>query len=51
MRPSPIADAAGEDDLGNIDFLERAGNTWRLGGDWGEVRLTTAAAPSITLPR
>lgn len=44
-------DAAGEEDLGNIDFLKQEGNTWRLGGDWGEVLVTTDATPSITLQR
>ncbi|WP_258342231.1 hypothetical protein [Saccharopolyspora gregorii] len=44
-------DAAGEEDLGNIDFLKQEGGTWRLGGDWGEVLVTTDATPSITLHR
>lgn len=42
-------DAAGEEDLGNIDFLKQESDTWRLGGDWGEVRVTIDTTPSITL--
>ncbi|MGH3973078.1 MAG: hypothetical protein ACRDS9_07110 [Pseudonocardiaceae bacterium] len=42
-------DATGEEDLGNIDFLERKDDHWWIGGDWGEVRVYTSADPQLVL--
>lgn len=42
-------DATGEEDLGNIDFLERRDDHWWIGGDWGEVRVYTSADPELIL--
>lgn len=42
-------DATGEEDLGNIDFLERRDDHWWIGGDWGEVRVYTSADPHLVL--
>lgn len=43
------ADAEGEEDMGNIDFLKFYGNHWNAGGDWGEVRIFTTARPQFSL--
>lgn len=42
-------DAAGDEDLGNIDVLDREDGTWRVSGDWGEVLVTTPSTPTISL--
>ncbi|MGH4018155.1 MAG: hypothetical protein ACRDT0_02705 [Pseudonocardiaceae bacterium] len=42
-------DVTGEEDRGNIDFLEIDGDHWYAGGDWGEVRIFTTARPEFTL--
>ena len=42
-------DAAGDEDLGNIDVLQREDTTWRINGDWGEALITTPSTPVITL--
>lgn len=42
-------DAAGKEDMGNIDFLEFCGDHWHTGGDWGEVQIFTTARPQLTL--
>ena len=42
-------DAVGEEDLGNIDFLERREDHWWIGGDWGNVRVYTSANPEFIL--
>lgn len=44
-----FTDAAGEEDFGNIDYLNRIGDHWLIGGDWGEVRAYTAQAPKLVL--
>ncbi len=44
-------DAAGSRDWGNVDFLKWEAPLWRLGGDWGEVLVTTDTTPFITLHR
>lgn len=44
-----ITDAAGEEDMGNIDFLKYSEDHWRVGGDWGEVLVYTSARPEVTL--
>lgn len=43
-----FTDASGEEDLGNIDFLERPDDHWHIGGDWGEARVHTPANPQLT---
>jgi len=42
-------DAAGEEDLGNIDSLILDGDTFVVEGDWGEVRLQTETEPRFEL--
>lgn len=42
-------DAAGDEDLGNIDVLQREDTHWRISGDWGETLITTPSTPVITL--
>ncbi|KEI43746.1 hypothetical protein [Saccharopolyspora rectivirgula] len=42
-------DAAGEEDLGNIDYLLLEDGHWRAGGDWGEVVVHTDRPPRVTL--
>ncbi|MPY78014.1 MAG: hypothetical protein GEV04_05860 [Actinophytocola sp.] len=42
-------DAAGEEDLGNIDYLVNEDGHWRAGGDWGEVVVDTTRPPRIPL--
>jgi hypothetical protein len=42
-------DASGDVDLGNIDFLVREPDHWRLGGDWGVVRTYPATEPRLDL--
>lgn len=41
--------AAGEEDMGNVDFLKFCGDHWYAGGDWGEVRIFATAPPKLTL--
>ena len=41
-------DAAGEEDLGNIDSLEYRDGYYDITGDWGHVRVHTVAAPQLT---
>ncbi|WP_235659473.1 hypothetical protein, partial [Mycobacteroides abscessus] len=38
-------DAAGEEDLGNIDSLTDDGGTYTVEGDWGEVRICSTSEP------
>lgn len=42
-------DAAGEQDLGNIDVLEVDGTAFLAEGDWGEVRIHGADQPRFDL--
>lgn len=42
-------DAAGEQDLGNIDYLKQENDHWHAGGDWGQVRVYTTLPPRATL--
>lgn len=42
-------DAAGEEDMGNVDFLKFCGDHWYGGGDWGKVRIFTTARPQLML--
>jgi hypothetical protein len=42
-------DATGEEDLGNIDYLNREHDHWHIGGDWGEVRVYTTDNPQLVL--
>lgn len=42
-------DATREEDLGNIDFMQRVDDQWLIGGDWGEVRVHTMAEPQLVL--
>ncbi|MEV4149368.1 hypothetical protein AB0J40_37300 [Amycolatopsis sp. NPDC049691] len=42
-------DATGEEDLGNIDSLQRHDNHYEITGDWGHVRIYSSAAPRFTL--
>ncbi|WP_211347099.1 hypothetical protein [Saccharothrix australiensis] len=44
-----FTDAAGEEDLGNIDYLDRVDDYWLIGGDWGEARVFTEGAPRLVL--
>ncbi|WP_222718992.1 hypothetical protein [Actinokineospora xionganensis] len=44
-----FTDAAGEEDLGNIDYLHRVDDHWLIGGDWGEVRAYTTDDPRLVL--
>lgn len=45
-----FTDAHGDEDLGNIDFLQRTDDErWRLGGDWGEVLVHTPTTPEVEL--
>lgn len=41
-------DATGAEDLGNIDSLQRHADHYEIAGDWGHVRIYTAAAPQLT---
>ncbi|MFI5605673.1 hypothetical protein [Amycolatopsis sp. NPDC051903] len=41
-------DAAGEEDLGNIDSLRYHDGYYDITGDWGHVRIHTVAAPQLT---
>ena len=38
-------DASGEEDQGNIDYLEPGPGEYHLGGDWGEVRVRSSYPP------
>ncbi|MEV0065658.1 hypothetical protein [Amycolatopsis sp. NPDC050768] len=40
-------DAAGEEDLGNIDSLYYRDGYYDVTGDWGHVRIHTAATPQL----
>ena len=42
-------DANGEEDLGNIDYLEQEHDHWLVGGDWGEVRIFGQVVPELSL--
>ncbi|MFB9687325.1 hypothetical protein [Amycolatopsis plumensis] len=42
-------DATGEEDLGNIDSLQRHDDHYEIAGDWGHVRIYSSAAPRFTL--
>lgn len=42
-------DAAGEEDLGNIDNMKKEDSYWRLEGDWGEVVIHTETDPTVEL--
>lgn len=44
-----FTDATGEEDLGNIDYLNREHDHWHIGGDWGEVRAYTTGSPLLIL--
>ncbi|WIX99736.1 hypothetical protein QRX60_37640 [Amycolatopsis mongoliensis] len=41
-------DATGEEDLGNIDSLQRHADHYEIFGDWGHVRIFSRAAPRLT---
>ena len=41
-------DAAGEEDLGNIDSLQHHDGYHEIAGDWGHVRIYSTAAPQLT---
>src|SRR5437868_2325758 len=41
-------DATGEEDLGNIDSLQRHDDHYEITGDWGHVRIYSTAAPQLT---
>ena len=49
IRRSPLrsVDAAGNVDVGNIDSLTVDGASWRIEGDWGQVRLLSTSTPSF----
>jgi hypothetical protein len=42
-------DANGEVDMGNIDFFQVEEGAFHLGGDWGEVRIFSAAPPTLRI--
>ncbi len=42
-------DAAGEQDMGNMDFLKFCSDHWYAGGDWGKVRIFTLGRPQLDL--
>ncbi|WP_243793883.1 hypothetical protein [Saccharopolyspora gloriosae] len=44
-----FTDASDEEDLGNIDYLERDGEHWSIGGDWGEAHIHTNVDPVLTI--
>jgi hypothetical protein len=41
-------DATGEEDLGNIDSLQRHDDHYEIAGDWGHVRIYSTATPQLT---
>jgi hypothetical protein len=41
-------DATGEEDLGNVDSLQRIDDHYEITGDWGHVRVYSTAAPRLT---
>jgi hypothetical protein len=41
-------DATGEEDLGNIDSLQRHDDHYEITGDWGHVRIYSTATPQLT---
>jgi hypothetical protein len=41
-------DAAGEEDLGNIDSLQYRDGYYDVTGDWGHVHVHTVATPQLT---
>ncbi|MFC4112199.1 hypothetical protein [Nonomuraea zeae] len=49
IRRSPrrYVDAAGQEDLGNIDSLTPERGAYHLDGDWGEVRVFTGRRPRL----
>lgn len=44
-------DAAGEEDLGNIDSLTRSGGIFTVEGDWGVVNIESGSEPRLELDR
>lgn len=44
-----FTDAAGEQDMGNIDSLKWENDRWRAVGDWGEVLIVTDEPPVLEL--
>jgi len=44
-----FTDESDEEDLGNIDQLERRSDHWLVSGDWGEVHVYTQAEPRLIL--
>jgi hypothetical protein len=42
----PAVDAAGDRDLGNIDALVAAGDSYRISGDWGVIEIESST-PTI----
>jgi hypothetical protein len=42
-------DVTGEEDLGNIDSLQRHDDRYEISGDWGHVRIYSTTAPQLTL--
>ena len=40
-------DAAGEEDLGTIDTLQRRDGYYEISGDWGHVEIYSSAAPRL----
>lgn len=40
-------DATGEEDLGNIDSFQHYDGYFEIVGDWGQVRVYSAAAPQL----
>ncbi|WP_213572806.1 hypothetical protein [Rhodococcus sp. USK13] len=47
--PNRYTDAAGEEDLGNIDSLTKEDGSFHVEGDWGEVRIHSANEPHFDL--
>lgn len=41
-------DAAGEEDLGNVDSFHFVADHYEITGDWGHVRVYSAATPELT---
>lgn len=42
-------DAAGAEDLGNIDSLTSSGGVYSVNGDWGSVRIRSNAEPEFRI--
>ena len=47
--PNRYVDAAGEEDLGNIDSLTKEDGKYQVEGDWGEVCIYSANEPHFEL--